>query len=135
MPKTGNGATIVFGTSGVVLSWTKIGEWQGTRGKLPVDHLGTTGFRPYIPDDLAEPGEIELEALFDPTKALPSISAVPETITITYPKEGAGTNPTLAGTAFFTMVGLPEMVNGQVSKQKIKFAFDGATGPAFTKQS
>jgi hypothetical protein len=33
------------------------------------------------------------------------------------------------------MVGLPELVNGQVSKQKVKIAFNGGTGPAFTKQA
>lgn len=135
MPKTGNGATITFGTSAIVLSWTKIGEWQATRGKLPVDHLGSSGFRPHIPDDLADPGEIECEALFDPTKSLGSIGAAAETITVSYPKQGTGTTPALAGTGFLIAVGTPEMVNGQVSKQKVKIAFDGVTGPAFTKQT
>jgi len=131
MPKTGNKGTITFGTSALVLSWTRIGEWQGTRGKLPVDALATDGFRPYIPDDLSEPGEIEAEAYFDPTKA----GAAAETITITYPKKAAGTSPTLVGSGFLIMVGLPELVNGQVSKQKVRVAFDGVTGPAFTPES
>jgi hypothetical protein len=135
MPKTGNSGTITFGTSAIVLSWTKIGEWQATRGKLPVDHLATSGFRPYIPDDLSEPGEIECEAYFDPKKALASINAAAETITVSYPKEGAGSTPALVGTGFLIAVGLPELVNGTVSKQKVKLCFDGGTGPAFTKQS
>lgn len=135
MARTGNGATITFGTSAIVLAWTKIGEWQATRGKLPVDHLGSSGFRPHIADDLADPGEVECEALFDPTKALGNIAAAAETITITYPKEGAGTNPTLVGSGFLIAVSTPECVNGSVSKQKVKIAFDGVTGPAFTKQS
>jgi len=135
MPKTGNSGTITFGTSAIVLSWTKIGEWQTTRDKLATDHLGTTGFRTYIPNDLAEPGEVECEAYFDPTKSLASIAAIAETITISYPKEGAGSTPTLIGTGFLTMLSLPELVNGQVSKQKVKIAFDGGTGPAFTKQA
>ena len=134
MPKTGNGGSIVLGTSAIVLSWTRIGEWQATRGKLPVDHLGTSGFRPHIPDDLADPGEIEAEAYFDPTKALGNISAVAETITVNYPKKAAGSQPTLAGSGFLVMVGLPELVNGQVMKQKVRIAFDGVTGPAFNKE-
>ena len=134
MPKTGNKGAVTFSTSALTLSWTKIGEWQGTRGKLPTDHLGTTGFRTYIPDDLAEPGEIEFEALFDPTKSLGSITAVAETITITFPKENplGGAAATLAGTGFLIAVGTPELVNGQVSKQKVKIAFNGGTGPTFT---
>jgi hypothetical protein len=135
MAKTGNSGTITFGTSAIVLSWTKIGEWQATRGKLPVDHLSTSGYRPYIPDDLSEPGEIEVEAYFDPTKTLGNIGAVAETITVTYPKKAAGSNPTLIGTGFLIMVSLPELVNGQVSKQKVKVAFNGATGPAFSKEA
>jgi len=134
MPKTGNSGTITFATSAIVLSWTRIGEWQATRGKLPVDHLTTSGFRPYIPDDLSEPGEIECEAYFDPTKALGNIGAAAESVTVTYPKKAAGSAPTLIGTAFLTMVGLPELVNGQVSKQKVKIAFNGGTGPAFSRE-
>jgi len=135
MPKTGNGGTMALGTSALVLSFTKIGEWQATRGKLDVSHLGSSGFKRMIPDDLADPGELEVEALFNPTKALGNISAAAETITVTYPKEGSGSAPTLVGSGFLIAVGTPELVNGSVSKQKFKIAFDGVTGPGFTKES
>ena len=134
MALTGNTGTIAFGTSAIVLSWTKIGEWQATRGKLGTSHLGTTVFKTFMADDLADPGEIEVEALFDPTKALGSIGAAAETITITFPKT-AGTAANLAGTGFITMVSTPELVNGSVSKQKVKVAFNGGTGPSFTAQA
>ena len=134
MALTGNTGTITFGTSGIVLSWTKIGEWQTTRSKLETSHLGTTVFKTFMADDLADPGEIEVEGLFDPTKALGSIVAAAETITITYPKT-AGTAANLAGTGFISMLSLPELVNGAVSKRKIKVAFDGGTGPTFTAQA
>jgi len=135
MPKTGNSGTISLSESGLSLAFTKIGEWQTTRGKLAVDHLGSTGFKPQIPDDLADPGEIEVEALFDPTVDLADISEEVETITVTYPKE----DPTkvaanLSGTGFLIAVGTPELVNGSVSKQKFKVAFDGDTGPTFTPE-
>lgn len=136
MPKTGNTGTISLGTSVLQFSFTKIGEYQQTRGKLEASHLGTSGFKEYIPDDLSDPGEIEVEGLFDASKDLESISAVAETITITYPKEDSGNNAaTLVGTGFIIMVGLPELVNGAVSKQKVKVAFDGdGTPPAFTEE-
>ena len=133
MALTGNTGTITFGTSGFTLAWTKIGEWQATRAKLETSTLATTVFKTFMADDLADPGEIEVEALFDATKALGSIGAAAETITITYPKS-AGTAAKLAGTGFITMVSTPELVNGSVSKQKLKVAFNGGTGPAFTAQ-
>ena len=42
----------------------------------------------------------------------------------------------LVGTGFLIMVGLPELVNGQVSKQKVKIAFDGqgAGAPSFSPE-
>lgn len=136
MPKTGNTGSIVFATSGIVLSFTKIGEWQATRGKLDTSHLGTTNFKRQTVDDLADPGEIEIEAWFDPTKDLADINEGAETITVTYPLEAPpGTPATLAGTGFLMMLSLPELVNGAVSKQKVKICFDGFTGPAFTKET
>ena len=136
MPKTGNSAVVTASPSGVALAFTKIGELQQTRGKLPVDHLGTTGFRPYIEDDHAEPGEIEFEALFDPREDLADLAEGQETITITYPLENEDWEvpATLTGTGFLIAVGLPEMVNGQVSKQKLKICFDGDDGPAFSPE-
>jgi hypothetical protein len=127
MPKTGNSGTVSFADSDLTLAWTKISEYQQTRGKLPTDHLGTEGFKTYDPDDHEEPGEVELEAYFDPREDLADISDEAEEITITYPLENplAEVAATLVGTGFLIMVGLPELVNGQVSKQKVKIAFDG----------
>jgi hypothetical protein len=127
MPKTGNSGTVAFATTSLVLAWTKIGEYQQTRGKLATDHLGTEGFRTYMADDHEEPGEIELEAYFDPTVDLADITDVAEEITITYPLEDPDDEvaATLIGTGFLIAVGLPELVNGTVSKQKVKIAFDG----------
>ena len=139
MPQTGNSGTVTFADSALVLSWTRIGEYQQTRNKLPTDHLGTEGFKTYIADDHQEPGEIELEAYFDPTEDLQEIGGAddPEEITITYPLANpeAEVPATLVGSAFLTMVGLPELVNGQVSKQKIKIAFDAQEeDPAFSPE-
>jgi len=127
MPKTGNSGTVAFTTSLLVLAWTKISEYQQTRGKQPTDHLGTTGFKTYMVDDHEEPGEIELEAYFDPTVDLADIADEAEEVTITYPLEDplGEAAATLIGTAFLIAVGLPELVNGTVSKQKVKLAFDG----------
>lgn len=136
MPRTGNGGVVTASPSGVALAFTKIGELQMTRGKLAVDHLGSVGFRPQIPDDHQDPGEIELEAWFDATEDLADIGEGQETITITYPLENEDWEvpATLSGTGFLIAVGTPECVNGQVSKQKLKIAFDGGTGPTFSPE-
>jgi hypothetical protein len=133
MPTTGNSGSI--SVHGLSLSWTRIGEWQATRDKLAIDHLGSTGFRPYMPNDLAEPGEVEVEAYFKPDAALADIGAAAAEVIITYPKTGGNTAATLTGTAFLTMVGLPELVNGTVAKQKLRVAFNGVDGPTFIAQA
>ena len=137
MPQTGNSGTVTFADSDLTLAWTKIGEYQQTRNKLPTDDLSTTGFKTYIADDHEEPGEIELEAYFDPTVDLQEIGGAndPEEVTITYPKSASTVfaASTLVGSAFLIAVGLPELVNGQVAKQKVKLAFDAQEeDPAFS---
>lgn len=135
MPKTGNSGTVTLSVSGLTLSFVKIGEWQPTRGKLEVSHLGTTDFKEFVQDDLADPGEVELEALFLATAALADISEDPETITITYPKETPANHAAvLSGTGFLIAVSLPELVNGTITKQKVKAAFNGLTGPTFVAE-
>jgi hypothetical protein len=137
LPKTGNGGTIVLGTSALAFGFTKIGEWQTTRGKLESSVLATTGFKEYEPDDLAEPGEIEVEGIFDGTDEIDDINAVEETITVTYPKTDStsAAGASLAGTGFLIQQGTPELVNGSLMKAKFKIAFSGKTGPAFTKEA
>lgn len=137
LPKTGNTGTIALTTTGLSFGFTKIGEWQATRGKLESSTLATTGFKEYEPDDLAEPGEVEVEGLFEGKDEVDDINNAAETITITYPKtdatSAAGGN--LAGTGFLIMQSLPELVNGQLMKAKFKIAFDGKTGPTYTVEA
>lgn len=133
--KTGNSGTISFGTQAFTGSWNRIGAWQPSRDKIETSHLGTTGYKTFIPGDLDDPGEVTLEVQFDPTASLPSM-ADPETVTITYPKKvGTNTAASLAGSGFITKAGTPELRNGQVMVQEITVAFDGITGPAFTKEA
>jgi hypothetical protein len=131
-PKTGLTGTIVLGTTGLAFSFTKIGEWQSTRGKLQASHLATVTMHGYQPDDLAEPGEVEVEGWFEGKDDVNDISNVAETITITYPCTSGGTDGgALSGTGFIILQGLPELVQGQLMKAKFKVAFDGYTGPAY----
>lgn len=128
---TGNGATIALSTTGAVGNIRNIGEIATELGKLEVSHLGTLVNKEYIPDDLEEPGQVELEVEFDGTKSLPARGVV-ETATITYPQPDGFYSPVHAGTGFITKVSTPQLANGSVQISKITFAFDGKTGPTFT---
>lgn len=136
MPTTGKGGSIAFGTSNISASWTRISQWEKTLGKLESSHLGTTGEKTFLPDDLEDAGEMEVDLWFEATAALPSMG-VSETITVTFPKENTSHNTaaTLAGTGFISGVGTPEMVLGTLKKQNIKFVWTGVTGPTFTVES
>lgn len=137
VPKTGNTGTIALTTSALAFPFTKIGELQFTRGKLESSSLATADFKEYEPDDLCEPGEVEVEGWFEGKDEFEGkIKTAAETITVTYPKtDGGSAGAKVAGTGFLIMVGLPEMVNGSLMKAKFKIAFDGKTGPAYTKEA
>lgn len=128
---TGNSATIVFGTSGFVAYYNKIGGTKQTREKLRDSHLGTTNYHTYMPSDLAEPGEFEAEFQYDPQSQPPLLNA-PETVTITYPVPSGLTNgATLSGTGFLTERTSPDLANGEIMVGGYVFAWDGKTEPTF----
>jgi hypothetical protein len=132
MSDTGNGATLVLSVTGAVGNIRNIGEIAEELGKLEDSHLGTVDKKTYIPDDLAEPGEVEFEVEFNANTALPSTGVI-ETCTITYPVRPSGaTAASHAGTGFLTRVPTPQLANGQIQVTRMRFAFNGKTGPAFT---
>ncbi len=128
---TGNSATIALSDTGAVGNIRNIGEIAQELGKLESSHLETEDFKTYIPDDLTEPGEVEFEVEFDGSIDLPPCGVV-ETCTITYPTIGEGAAASHAGTGFLTRVSLPQLANGQIQVARLRFAFDGETGPAFS---
>lgn len=80
--KVGTGTTIVFGTSSVTAEYLSV-TGSGNHGRTDIDisHLGSTGYRQYIPGTLLEGGEFTLNMHFDGTEAIP-VTAGTETITI-----------------------------------------------------
>lgn len=135
MPDTGNGATIILSSTGAVGNIRNIGELAQELGKLETSHLGTTGRKTYMPDDLSEPGEIELEVEFDTSKELPALGAI-ETMTVTYPlRSGEAYPANHAGSGFVSRVATPQLANSTIQVAKIRFTFDGITGPTFSKSS
>ena len=130
-PKTGNTGTLAFGTSTFTAYWEEIGSTKQDRKDLNTSHLGTTVKHTSVPDDLYEPGEMEVNYYYDADQIPPFAAA--ETVTLTYPRQGAHTNgATLAGTAYFKSRSTAALKNGALMMGKATIKWDGYTGPTFT---
>lgn len=80
----GTGTTLLFGTSGFSMQVTNVNHTGINRGQIESTHLGTTTARTFKPKRLYDPGQLEIEGHYDPSKAAPITGAV-EVITVTYP--------------------------------------------------
>jgi hypothetical protein len=131
---TGHGAAITLATSALTYKWRKIGAVEQSREKVEDTDLSNTNYKSYLPGDVAEPGEFEVEFCFNPATALPSALAAPETVTITGPTPpGGASGAALTGTGFITKItASPEFTTNGLQIGKMTIAFDGKTGPTHT---
>lgn len=131
-PDTGQLATAVF-SGGVTFNarLTMIGELARTMQKLDASALDTTDEMEYVPGDLVDPGEIELELYFDGEEALPE-AGEKATLTVTFPLgEGQASAASYTASGFFTSVNYPSAQLNNLMKSKVTFALDGR-GTKFT---
>jgi len=135
MAMTGNSATIVFGTSGFTANYSRIGGSGMGRESLDVSHLGTSDWKAFQPDDLVDGGEFSCEFQWDQSAStFPPITAVAETVTITYPmKSGETTAATLSGSGFLTGSTGPDLVNGEIMNGEYTVKWGGQ--PSYTAGS
>lgn len=97
---TGHGATVTFGTSGYSFNITSIDIGEETIGDISVDHLGVTGFKEFVPEDLVDGGEVVITYQFDNEASQPTAGTI-ETLTITFPTaSGQLTAANYAGTGY-----------------------------------
>ena len=106
----GSGTTIAFGTTGFVAIIQKVHNSGRSRKHFEVTPLSSTSDATHIPDKIVEPGELELDILYDPdadADLVPGggtgypLRAPAETITVTFPKPaGASTAATVVGSGF-----------------------------------
>lgn len=132
---TGNGATMVCGTSGFTANIIELDLPEEVVEAIDASYLGSTkGVR--IPGDLVNCGPITGRYVFNPKTARPTLSTV-ETITITLPKMVAASSAaaTLAGTAFFTRRKLPGLKNNELNIGEFTIQMDSDTGPTFTLEA
>ena len=133
----GTGATVVFGTSSATGNITSI-EWSGIdRGSVDTSWLGTTVARTFIPTDLYDPGELELEMDFDTQSTASAttggifdlIDAAAETITVTFPiASGDTTGGKWAASGFMTSLSMSNPLEEKVTASAT-FKMTGALTP------
>lgn len=122
--KTGNSATITLAgtlTTGISTAWVgnivsiNPGEW--TLGERDVSLLLDTGFLRVDPHDLATTNEISGVCRYSAAVGMPNIGGGVDTVTITLPQESTATagvtRGNIAGKAFFTKIGFPQLANNQ----------------------
>ena len=131
---TGHGATLTFGTSALAYQWTKIGAAMTDRGEVETTDLATTDYKTFMPGDLADPGEFDIEYMFDTESAQSAISGLaPETITVTFPlPTGGAVAARCTGTGFVKKRTLhPELATDTIQTGTLTIRWDGLTGPNF----
>lgn len=132
---TGHGGTIAFsaGITAFAAPFRKIGAVEHTLEKVEETNLANTATKSYLPGDVPDPGEFEVEYAFDAELELPDM-LVQGTITITAPTEtGQATPANLAGTGFIlSRTAFPECATNQLQIGKMRCRFDGKTDPVLT---
>jgi len=119
-------------------SYREIGEVKQKRPVLDKTALDSTGASKNMPGDNHDPGTINLEFYWDAKATPPSITADPETITLTLPKSVAASaaGATCIGTGYFAERPLtPKLSRNNVNMGSAVVQFDGGTGPAYTPEA
>jgi len=131
---TGQGMTATFSASSLSLAITEITIGTRTLDMLDVSALASTDFSELISSDLKKIGKVKLKFVFVASATMPVVGGAAETMTITYPLfTGHSTASTLAGTAQFTDLKLPDGKLGEVMFGECEFQYNGDTGPTYTK--
>ena len=98
----GNGCSLAFATSAFSAALLSIDGPGLSRPSVETTHMGTTVAKTFVPGDLYDPGELDLEFAFDPSLT-PPISGALEVITITWAKHSPiATAATWVASGFLT---------------------------------
>ena len=135
---SGASTTITFGTSAWTGSVRRIGGTTMSREALDTTKINQslTGgdnsvVRTFAPGDAYDPGQFEVECIFDGSADLADIAGVSETITITFPTV-FDTDTTLTGSGFILEAGTPEASLDDVMAFSFTVKWDGATAPTWS---
>ena len=135
MAVTGLGATFVLATNPVSMRIRSIAPAREFVEILDDTALSSTGYKEWVPDDIADWDTFELEFYYDGTMLLPV--AKPQTATLTFAKSdvGAASGAILAGTGFFSDGATPIQEVSQRNLMTGTWKWDGKTNVTFTPES
>lgn len=121
----GHGATLTFGTSSYAPKIVSINTPSFTREALATTHLATTGGKTFIPAATVDYGELSFTVQTNPD-ALPPITGVAETITLTFGDDGGGATPAdWEFSGFITSVGEASITTDEIIVQDITVKVSG----------
>lgn len=139
---TGQGTTAVLTNAGIVGCVRGITLPAWTQDKIDASCLDTVGFMRYIASDLTDPGDCELEIIFDPSFDFTGLVGVDDTLTVTFAISGESapdtpntTNAVLTGSGFISNYNLPDLALSTLAVVNVTFSFDGEEGPTFTPEA
>ncbi len=133
--KSGNGATLAFGTSGFTPLVVSMDGLEETLESLDTSTLATTNYRTMCPADLKEISPFTATLRWEQDD-VPPLGTV-ELITLTYQLEsGESTPATLAGTGYINGRTGPNLENNVIADATITIQLDGdGTEPTYTPGS
>ena len=137
---TGQGAVLkLSGTAIARIRTMTLPEW--VLDKIDTSTLDSTGFMKHIPGDLADPGELVAEIVFDPTDDIPALGGCGVPLLLEWPinpcRDGTpNLQPALlSGTAFVSSINYGNLAINELNTLTVTFVFDGGTGPVFTAEA
>ena len=128
----GYGLAITFSSG--FCAWITDANWDGIERKdIDVTNdASPSGWMQFIPSDLRDPGNLEVDLIFNPNTTLPITNAA-ETITVTFPVPiGGSTSATWACSGFATKIGMAAPMKDKMTL-KLSIKFTGV--PTFTAGS
>jgi hypothetical protein len=132
------GASVSFGTSALSGKILSVSSVEQSREALDITDLSIVAGKPkrLIPADLYDAGSVDVEFLYSSAQSLPDITAVAETVTITFTKATAtGSAATFAGTGFISSRSTSECSVDGVMQMSCTVTWDGETGPTYSAGS
>lgn len=123
---TGNGTTITFATGiTVTLKVRSITPSASSVNSIDTSHLGTTGTRTTIAEDLADAQTLQLEALWDTFFTTPVAGLDLGNVTVTYPLRTGETTPaSYVAKAHVQSVQLPTLANNTLQLIQLTLQFE-----------
>lgn len=122
---TGNGSTVTF-ASGITatLKVRRINFSAESVGKIDTSHLGTSGTRTFIPEDLTDATTLDLEVIWDTFDPKPVTGTTLGNVTVTFPlRTGETEEATVVAKGYVSMVQLPGLANNELQVMQLQIQY------------